>query len=732
MTAARFRHPRVSRRRIQMSPERRLQGLVLLCLVCVAVPLAVLFARVYAQLRQESLYQYRFSAEQVVQLINDKLAALMAREENRPFAHYGFFSVEEQKLLQTKGLALSPLSRFPVVSDIPGIIGYFQLNPAGRLSSPVLPDITAEQLQAYDMQVSEAEYARRLALKQRLEAVLRRNRLLVSKAKRSAASKAQDRQTPSPADAFSAREMAPEPKPTRQREDAAGAEQDETEVTLRSTYHGQKLAELQIDERLHERQQGRKERAAKRRTDDTPQVSGALLRKQRTEQIDIPANQSIEAYRTFLGSNTVPTPAAQEARPAAPAHKAEALLVSFEGDIDPIQFYVLQDATFAFVRKVWKAKQRYIQGFLVDGHQFLQQVMHLPLQRSNLARVSRVVVSYRQQVLAHLDLLPTSYGRQSGGLFNRSRTSQDLKGATLLYTAHLSPPFDDMTVLFTITALPLGPGATIVHLLALLIPAILLAGFFSIQRLAARQMQLARAHHDFVAAVSHELKTPLTSIRMYGEMLRSGWVQDDTKRQTYYDFIFYESERLSRLVANVLHLARLTNHDTALALQPHTPAALLDLARAKVYSQVEAAGFTLDVVNRLSEAENHTYLIEAEEDAFTRIVINLVDNALKFAAHAEEKVVRLELRALSGSKPVVIFAVRDYGPGVERDQMKKIFQLFYRPGSELTRTTPGTGIGLALVQELAATMDAEVDLSRQRPGAEFQIKFRVRTSETRH
>ena len=215
-------------------------------------------------------------------------------------------------------------------------------------------------------------------------------------------------------------------------------------------------------------------------------------------------------------------------------------------------------------------------------------------------------------------------------------------------------------------------------------------------------------------------------------MLRSGWVQDDTKRQTYYDFIFSESERLSRLVANVLHLARLANHDTALALQPHTPAALLDLARAKVYSQVEAAGFTLDVVNRLSEAENHTYLIEAEEDAFTRIVINLVDNALKFAAHAAEKVVRLELRALSGSKPVVIFAVRDYGPGVERDQMKKIFQLFYRPGSELTRTTPGTGIGLALVQELAATMDAEVDLSRQRPGAEFQIKFRVRTSETRH
>ncbi len=115
--------------------------------------------------------------------------------------------------------------------------------------------------------------------------------------------------------------------------------------------------------------------------------------------------------------------------------------------------------------------------------------------------------------------------------------------------------------------------------------------------------------------------------------------------------------------------------------------------------------------------------IDVEEDAFTQIVINLVDNALKFSAQAQHRVVRVELSATDGPRPQVTFAVRDYGPGVEPDQMKRIFHLFYRVGSELTRTTPGTGIGLALVKELANKMHADVDLRNRQPGAEFRVTF---------
>src|SRR5205814_961221 len=92
-------------------------------------------------------------------------------------------------------------------------------------------------------------------------------------------------------------------------------------------------------------------------------------------------------------------------------------------------------------------------------------------------------------------------------------------------------------------------------------------------RFAVGQLRHARQQQDFVSAVSHELKTPLTSIRMYGEMLKAGWA-DDAKKQTYYDYIHSESERLSRLIENVLQLARLTRGSQPLERKRATTAAL--------------------------------------------------------------------------------------------------------------------------------------------------------------
>ena len=113
--------------------------------------------------------------------------------------------------------------------------------------------------------------------------------------------------------------------------------------------------------------------------------------------------------------------------------------------------------------------------------------------------------------------------------------------------------------------------------------------------LVAARSSLAQERSNFVSAVSHERKTPLTSIRMYGEILRAGWVESEDKKRSYYDFIFFESERLSRLIANVLHLARLTNNDSSLELRSYPPDRLLDIIRLKVSSQIEAAGFALQL-----------------------------------------------------------------------------------------------------------------------------------------
>jgi signal transduction histidine kinase len=138
-------------------------------------------------------------------------------------------------------------------------------------------------------------------------------------------------------------------------------------------------------------------------------------------------------------------------------------------------------------------------------------------------------------------------------------------------------------------------------------------------------------------------------------------------------------------------------------------------AESKISSQVERAGFGLRFVNDVDDAS-----ISVDEDCFMQIVINLVDNAIKFSKDAEEKIV--EVRSKSSADGVV-FSVRDYGPGVPQDQMKKIFELFYRSESELTRETVGTGIGLAIVYQLATAMGGSVDLVNVEPGAEFRVVF---------
>jgi signal transduction histidine kinase len=161
----------------------------------------------------------------------------------------------------------------------------------------------------------------------------------------------------------------------------------------------------------------------------------------------------------------------------------------------------------------------------------------------------------------------------------------------------------------------------------------------------------------------------------------------------------------------------LTRNTQRFDMKPVAVTELLDMVRSKVGSQVERAGFKLELRN---EAPGDTALT-VDADAFAQIFINLVDNALKFSASAAHKAVELASRRESDGG--VLFTVRDFGPGVPKSQMKKIFELFYRPADELTRETVGTGIGLALVRQLAAAMGARVDVRNREPGAEFRVHF---------
>jgi signal transduction histidine kinase len=204
---------------------------------------------------------------------------------------------------------------------------------------------------------------------------------------------------------------------------------------------------------------------------------------------------------------------------------------------------------------------------------------------------------------------------------------------------------------------------------------------------------------------------------MYGEMLKSGWA-DESKKMAYYDFIVTEGERLSRLIDNVLQLARLNNGGAAVEPVPVSVAEIFDLLRSKLTTQAERAGFALefevaDTVGALG--------IAVDTDALTQVFINLVDNAIKFSADADRRTIGIAARRNHAGQ--VMLTVRDYGPGVPPAALKRLFELFYRPDNELTRTTSGTGIGLALVRQLVTAMGGRVDVRNCEPGAEFRLSF---------
>lgn len=252
----------------------------------------------------------------------------------------------------------------------------------------------------------------------------------------------------------------------------------------------------------------------------------------------------------------------------------------------------------------------------------------------------------------------------------------------------------------------------LVLLLAVLLGVVGLLGFAALYRMVAVVVHFAERRNNFVAAVSHELKTPLTAIRMYGEILRDDLVPTDEKRREYYGTITAESERLSRLIDNVLTLSRLEKGSRTVQTTVGSLAPVLAEVLRVLSPHARLKGFELRL-----EADPDLPPVAFDRDALTQVLINLVDNALKFSGTSDEKVVVLEARRKDGE---VLLRVRDHGPGVPAVHLRRIFQPFFRGERELTRSTKGTGIGLALVRGLVEQMGGRV-AARNHPGGGFEV-----------
>jgi len=210
----------------------------------------------------------------------------------------------------------------------------------------------------------------------------------------------------------------------------------------------------------------------------------------------------------------------------------------------------------------------------------------------------------------------------------------------------------------------------------------------------------AEQRADFVSAVTHELKSPLTSIRMYSEMLETGIVTDPDKQRSYYTTIRLESERLGRLVDDVLAFSRIERGLPAAVGDTGTVGEVIDDVVKLLSPQTAANGAELNVV-----ADDDVRNRHVDRDALSHVLTNLIDNALKFSAGSDDRSITLTARFEEGR---VLVEVRDRGPGVPQKLLERIFEPFFRGERELTRSTKGTGIGLALVTNLVERMGGAV------------------------
>jgi signal transduction histidine kinase/tetratricopeptide (TPR) repeat protein len=212
-------------------------------------------------------------------------------------------------------------------------------------------------------------------------------------------------------------------------------------------------------------------------------------------------------------------------------------------------------------------------------------------------------------------------------------------------------------------------------------------------RASARATQLARARSDFVSNVSHELKTPLALIRMFGETLESGIVTDPEKRQEFYGIIRRESERLTHLIDNVLDLNRIDQGTKRYDIGRHD---LVETVRAALDAYrplFDRLGFVVR-----TELPQPPVDVAIDRDAVIQSLVNLFQNVIKYSGTA--RCVLVKVQRDDGTAAV---SVSDRGVGIAAEQIHKIFERYYRVPDVLTDAPAGSGLGLTLVKH---TMDA--------------------------
>ncbi len=711
---------------------RRLRIAIAAIALSLAVPIGLLIHRAVESIRFERTMRHRAVTDRIFDELERALSEWLAREEGRPVDHYRFYMRRDEALR-------SPLSERPAE---PFIVAYFQVDPDGGIRSPRVPRQEEMALATARGHWPPAPGTDTSLEERTLEGVVapfwRRQAQLESSHEREAGTGAassrvegsdllarSDVPTPGggeregalqPADGGSVRNDEKAPAPSKQR-----AKRPATAYEVLESFNLGARQRLERKQVVVEQETALSEEDAAR--DDS---------RQRGERVPRDANRSDEdrLLSSAVQAPTAPPEASAESRSSAvygataddvrPSRSGEAYsepspsaarppstrprIDAFE-DAEPIRIVRnpmagerLDAERLLLYRTVLVGREGYRQGMVIDLTalgRWLETRVIAPSSLADAVRLEFGVTGPTPVAAAH--------------------------GATHRFAA----PFSALDARITLAPLAGVGSARTIYMLAAVLVVVALVGLFALYRMVAVALHFAQRRNNFVAAVSHELKTPLTAIRMHGEMLRDGLVPSAEKQQEYFSTITDESERLSRLIDNVLEFSRLERGARPFRFTVGQAEPVVREIVDTLRPQAAREGFVLEV-----ECEAGLPAIRFDRDALFQMVFNLVDNAMKYASRAEDRRITIRLHRAAGGD--VVLRVRDFGPGIARDQIGRVFEPFYRAGDEMTRSAKGSGIGLALVRDLARGMEAAVQ-GRNAEGGGFcvDIAFAAAGAETR-
>jgi len=620
---------------------QRLRLIILLFAVATAIPMVYVGVRTYQGIAREETARMRFFAETLFDTIETALADRVELEESRPVdAYHHTVTVTADK---GGGQSVSPLATPP---SEPYILGYLQNNPDGSFQTPL---ISNEKRPSRELE----------GIVQQLEDINRQ---------------------------FNRGEMPPSPPTPKSSLPAKKAEQPKEKA--KTSFAGKFLdfsRKRASDTYLGRQTQRTEEITAQQalnvaRRDDTSSRS----EKPSSSLASSPAPPAETADRTASAlPDEVSDPLTEDILDRETEKSIDDLPARFQVEVAPLQSVFINREHIFIFRRIAIDGRIYRQGFVLEIQPFLHYLAASYFRTQPMARFAHL-----QLKIAETDRPATVV--QAGAAVQQVRFALERR---------FPAPFDFLDARLTCQEIPAVATRGTLNIILIFLAAVFLLGLGAIYRSAHAMVDLSERRNRFVSSVTHELKTPLTNIRLYIEMLEQGVARDTAREQDYLRVVGSESARLSRLINNVLELSRLENNQRRFDMRPGNFQEVLEEVQAVMAEKLRQEGFTLSVPP--FDVPAFPY----DREVMVQLLINLIENSIKFGRQSKIRRITVSLEATDTQ---VAIRVADTGPGIPRQALKKVFDDFYRVEDPLTHTTGGTGIGLSLVKKFATAMDGKV------------------------